>query len=103
MEEDEKLPELPSARPEFTKLSEAEVWEAIDGDTYGENPITAEVTRLVARYTVRFKACVGRHGNVPPHILLVQVRWPIERVAVLLLVGFVEAEAVAAGGRFTLH
>jgi hypothetical protein len=31
------------------------VWEAIDGDTYGENPITAEVPRLVARYTVRFK------------------------------------------------
>lgn len=85
MEEDEHLLELPSARPEFTKLSEAEVWEVINGDPFGENAITGEVTRLVAHYTVRLKACFDRRGDVSPCVMHVQARWPIERVAVLTM------------------
>jgi len=38
---------------EFGKLSEAEVWELINGDAFGEDPITAEVTQLVAQYNIR--------------------------------------------------
>ena len=88
MEHDQDMAELPSARPQFMNLSEAAVWKAIDGDAFGENPITAEVTRLIANHAARYKACVDRHGSVLPHMMHIQVRWPIERVAVLLLAGF---------------
>lgn len=90
MEDDRQMPGLPAARPEFTALSEAEVWKAVDDDS-GNNRIAAEVTRLVAGYAIALKARVDRHGNVPPQILHVRVQSPIERVAVLMMMGFVDA------------
>lgn len=78
-----------------------EVRNALDKDDDGA--ISAEVTRLVAGYTMLMKACDDRHGVVSPEVLLIKVRWPIERVAVLMLVEFLESEAGLGDGRFTLH
>jgi hypothetical protein len=80
----------PEARPEFRRLSESEVWKTIDGDAFNDNPVTAEVTRLGVAYMCWVKARAKRHGpgNVPP----VEVRWPIERVAVLMVMSYVEME-----------
>lgn len=95
------MPEAPAARPEFTGLAEAEVWDALEHDTDGK--VAAEVTRLIASYTLLMKACAARHGPVPPEVLHVSVRWPIERVAVLMLVMFLQSEGRAAVSRFSLH
>lgn len=73
---------MPAARPEFIHLSEAEVLKAIEDD-YG--PVAAEVTRLVAAFTVRLMTCRERHGHAPGCGMRVQVRCPIERVAVLMM------------------
>lgn len=86
---------LPAARPEFRNLSESEVWNAIKDDAFADNPITAEVTRLVVAYMCTFKACAKRKGPVPPDILHVEVHWPIERVAVLMVMSYIETETGA--------
>lgn len=93
MEHDEEILTLPAARPEFINLSEAEVWEVIDGDAFGKNPITAEVTRLGAQCMTKFKAHFGQPGYVPPRVLRIEARCAIEKVAVLMVVRFIEAEA----------
>ena len=58
------------ARAEFKGLSEDEVWDAIEGDNYGESPITAEVTRLGAEFLARFKDYADERGGVPAGALL---------------------------------
>jgi hypothetical protein len=77
-------------RSEFAHLSEAEVWAAINEN--GESPISCEVTRLVCCFWKRFQDCARKHHNVPPHIMHVAVRYPIERVAVIMMIGFIESE-----------
>jgi len=88
--------ELPAARPEFIALSEAEVWKAVHDDPGQQHPIAGEVTRLVTRYMAEFMAYFDQRGCEPPRILRVQARCPIEKVAVLMVVTFVEAEAGTA-------
>jgi hypothetical protein len=58
---------------EFVHLTEAEVWRRIDAGSM----IEAEMTRLIGLLTIRLMAsgCGMR----------VRARWPIERVAVLML------------------
>jgi hypothetical protein len=90
------MPEMASTRADFMHLTEVEVWKAIS-ENDGCNPVGAEVTRLVALYMTTFKTYIEGHNYVPPTIMHVQVRWPIERVAVLVLVGFLEGEAGIAG------
>jgi hypothetical protein len=75
--------DMPRARPQFKHLSEAEVWEAIAEDDCGS--IGAEVTRLVAEFTIRLMACADRHGHASGCGMQIQVRCPIERVAVLMM------------------
>lgn len=75
--------DMPRARAEFMHVSEAEVWEAIAEDDCGS--IGAEVTRLVAEFTVRLMACADRHGHAPGCGMQVRVRCPIERVTVLMM------------------
>ncbi len=79
------------AKAEFTGLSEDEVWNAIEGDDYGDNPITGEVTRLGAEFLGRFRAYAEERGG-PSAAAVVQVaaRCPIERVAILTLLRYVE-------------
>jgi len=48
------------------------------------NPIAVEVARLIDGYTSNFRAHVRRRGRIPPDILRVKPRWPIEAVAMRL-------------------
>ena len=48
------------------------------------NPIAVEVARLIAAYTSNFKHHVQRLGRIPPDILHIKQRWPIEAVAMRL-------------------
>ena len=70
---------MPAARPEFIHLSAVDVWAVIDDD----GPVAAEVTRLVAAYTVRLMGCEGAGAA---GALYVRVRCPIELVAVFMIV-----------------
>jgi hypothetical protein len=97
----QELVEMPTARPEFADLSEAVVWEAVNYKL-DSNPIAAEVVRLAIDYMRLFNGSLTQYGYVPARILCVGVRSPIEKVALLMVVKFVEAEAVAAGV-LTLH
>ena len=96
MENDQKILTLPAARPEFMNLSEADVWKAIEDDPWQCNPVTGEVTRLVVQCMGTFRAHFGQDGYVPPRILRIETRCPIERVAMLLVVKFVQVEGGAA-------
>lgn len=96
MEDDVAILTLPAARPEFINLSEAEVWKAVDEDPEQRYPIAGEVTRLVAQCMTKFKSHFNQHGYVPPRVLRIEARCPIERVAVLIVVKFVEGKTGAA-------
>jgi len=71
---------MPPARQEFVHVSEAEVWAAIENDDGG--PIVAEAIRLAVELARRLRA---RTENEPECGMQVQVRCPIERVAVLMM------------------
>jgi hypothetical protein len=96
MADDQKILTLPAARPEFTNLSEACVWKAIVDDPQQGGAIAAEVTRLMVECMKTFKACVGKDGPAPSRFLRIDTRCPIETVAVLLAVKYIEDEAGAA-------
>jgi hypothetical protein len=93
MEDDQKILTLPAARPEFMNLSEADVWKAIADDPWQCNPVTGEVTRLVVQCMSKCKAHFHQHGYESPRVLLITAGCAIEKVAVLLFVRFIEAEA----------
>ena len=90
MKSDGKRISLCSARPEFVDLSEDDIWEAMAGDDYGENPITCEVTRLGAEFVARFKAYADEHRPAPAEVLRVDAHCPIERVAIVTILRYVE-------------
>jgi hypothetical protein len=96
--EDDEWPILCSARPEFTALSAAEVRNAIENDSEGNNPVTKEVLRLGAEFLARFKIYVDQHGfksrgmNFP-------VRCPIEKIAIEVLMAFIAAETASVRSR----
>lgn len=69
--------------PVFQSLSEAAVLEGL-ADPDPANPIAREVARLIAAYTDNFYRHVERLGYMPPHILHIKARWPIEAVAIRL-------------------
>ena len=54
--------DMPRARPQFVRPSEAEVWKAIAEDAGGS--VGAEVIRLVARPTMRLMAVQRRYPPV---------------------------------------
>jgi len=82
----ETLPSSASTRPDFTGLTEHDVRKALRDDTEFEGAITAEVNRLVAIYTTLYMDCVKRNGPVTALVLYVRTEWPIERVAVEIVV-----------------
>lgn len=90
--DEEKLPSSVGARPEFIGLTEDAVRQILRADVENEQPVTAEVNRLVAVYTALYLDCVKRNGPIPPYVLYVRAEWPIERVAVSIVVdGFKDA------------
>lgn len=89
----ERVWKFPKTNPEFTHLSEREVWTALDRQA-DDNAIEieAEVRRLVASFFNRYKAYIEANGleNLPPQIMHITTRCPIERVAVLIMVRHIE-------------
>jgi hypothetical protein len=67
-------------KPEFHSLAEDAVVAALQ-DPDPANPIAVEVARLIGGYTNNFQAQVQRLGRIPPNILRIKPRWPIEAVA----------------------
>lgn len=72
------------ARREFFDLSEAEVWAEVAQD---DGPVAAEVTRLVVFYTKQLLAQGDRGDAGPRGMLCACVSCPIERVALLIIIG----------------
>jgi hypothetical protein len=70
-------------KPEFRSLTEHAVVAALH-DPDPANPIAIEVARLIHGYTSNFHAHVDRLGSIPPDILRIEPRWPIEAVAMRL-------------------
>lgn len=69
-----------NAKPEFTKLTESEVMEAL-ADPDPSNPVACEVARLIEAYTENFKAYVEKLGYFPAAILTHAGTCPIEAIA----------------------
>lgn len=88
---------LCTTRPEFRELSEDDVLAAVANDDYGESPITAEVTRLGVEFMARFRAYVEEHGYFEPRIMQADAQCPIEKVAILTVVRFVEVHRGRVG------
>jgi hypothetical protein len=87
------------AKPAFLPLTEAEIWEAINKND--DSNIAAEVTRLACLFWERFRK-VARQGHAPPHVTRISVQCPIERVAVIIMLGYIEAEVISVP-RMTRH
>jgi hypothetical protein len=77
------MTETVDPKPEFRSLDEASVVSALR-DLDPGNPIPIEVARLIHGYTTNFHAHVQRMGCIPPEILHIEPRWPIEAVAMRL-------------------
>ncbi len=77
-------PRLVEPGEPFRALTEAEVQAALD-DPDPANPIACEVARLVEGYTANFAALAERLGRLPPSMLRLAPRWPIEAVAMRLM------------------
>ena len=67
-------------KPEFRSLTKDAVLTALR-DPDPANPIAVEVARLIDGYISNFDAPVRRLGRIPPDILHIMPRWPIEAVA----------------------
>lgn len=82
---------LAGALPEFTTLSENEVWRAIATDNETESAILVELRRLVAVFLREVGAYIdsleGKHGR---ETVVVEVVYPIERIALQMILGYVE-------------
>jgi hypothetical protein len=79
----------------FQTVPYAAVCKAVGGGNPDVNPVAAGVTRLAVAYLAAFKCHADRYGNAPP-TLPVPTRWPIAKVAMLLVVSFMQAEGGAA-------
>lgn len=81
---------FPKANPEFIHLSEREVWAALGAPENGP-AVEAEVMRLVVSFFDRYTSYVEANGlqSLPPQMMHITTRCPIERVAVLIMVRYV--------------
>jgi len=77
------MTETVESKPEFHPLAEDAVVAALQ-DPDPANPIAIEVARLIDGYTRNFHAHVQQLGRIPPEILRINPRWPIEAVAMRL-------------------
>jgi hypothetical protein len=77
------MTEIIEPKAEFRTLSETDIIAALQ-DPDPANPIAIEVARLIAAYTSNFQRHVERLGRIPPDILYMKGRSPIEAVAMRL-------------------
>ena len=78
------MTEIVESKTEFRALAEEAIVAALR-DPDPANPIAVEVARLIESYTRDVQAHVQRLGSIPPDILHIKARWPIEAVAMRLL------------------
>jgi hypothetical protein len=83
-------------KPHFRSLDENAVMKALE-DNDPENPIAAEVARLIAGYSANLKAHAQQLGYMPSDVLRIKPRWPIEAIAMRLTAETVR-EALNAKG-----
>ena len=76
----------PTARPEFSHLSELEIGAALANMRGG--PIVAEVTRLSLEYAVHSLASIDGSSPTRSGCLTVRLRCPIERISFRLCMAF---------------
>jgi len=81
---------------EFRRLTEEAVYGALS-DIDADNPIAAEISRLIAAYTQSFQRLAMQPGGLHPAALLVKGTCPIEEIARQLVLQEIAAEAVAQG------
>ena len=75
------ITEIIEPQLQFQSLSEDAVQVALADPN---NSVAVEVARLITAYTKTFVRHVKQIGYLPPHILHVKARWPIEAVAMRL-------------------
>ncbi len=71
------------AKGEFADVPEDAVWDALN-DPDPDNPVAAEVGRLIEGYTSNFQTHVEELGHIPPTILRSKGGCPIEEIAMRL-------------------
>jgi hypothetical protein len=76
-------PNIVVPHEEFRACTEAEIEQAL-ADPDPANPIAIELVRLMNGYTENFKAHVKKLGRIPPDIMHITPRWPIEAAAMRL-------------------
>jgi len=87
---------LPTPKPEFQNFSEREILVALSKPRSRKHArIESEVSRLVGEYVANFKAYVAEYGR-DAFLLQITVRWPIEKIAVRLMMAAVKTKAGAA-------
>jgi hypothetical protein len=101
MEEQVEALQLAPARAEFIHLSEADVWQALEKNN--DNPIAVEVARIAIDFLAAFKAHVDQNGLVPHPNLQVRPRYPIEKVAMKVMVAYAEFTTAEQSPPGTLH
>ena len=84
-------------------MSEEEIQIAIrNRNARKSKRVIAEMSRLVDEYIANFKAYVAQNGTAP-FLLEVQVRCPIERMVVRLMMAALEADKTLVRNNSTLH
>ena len=103
MDDEEIVFILPVPKPEFRTMSEEEIQTAIHNRNRRKSrKVIAEISRLVDEYIANFKIYVARNGAAP-FLLEVQVRCPIEKMAVRLMMAALEADKSLTRSTSTLH
>jgi len=75
------MTEVVEPKPEFRSLTEDAILASLAGRD-PKNPVAVEVARLITDYKENFRLQVRRFGYLPPHLLHVKGRCPIEAVAI---------------------
>lgn len=77
------------ARPEFANLSELEILASMHCN---DSKISAEVTRLICCFWARVQDAGGASSVASQSVIKVSTCFPIERVAVKLMIQYLESE-----------
>lgn len=74
------MTQIVEPKPIYRALTEENVRSALN-DPDKTNPIAIEIARLLEGYMANFQALVERLGYIPPHLLHIEARSPIEKAA----------------------
>jgi hypothetical protein len=81
--DDPDKPRLAMTKPEFEKLQQQAIWDALHAQD-SQNPVFAEVQRLVNDYAVMLQYYWDNNNNTLPGLVKVSCMHPIEKIAMSL-------------------